>query len=59
MTMSSDLGSVFFGTDFASAVDNNDYAQGAARYQTNGQIISSGWMMEMQLLETELVYLHL
>jgi hypothetical protein len=43
MTMSSDLGSVFFGTDFASAVDNNDYAQGAARYQTNGQIISSGW----------------
>ena len=44
MTMSSDLGSVFFGTDFASAVDNNDYAQGAARYQTNGQIISSGWV---------------
>jgi hypothetical protein len=43
MTMSSDLGSVFFGTDFASAVDNNDYAQGAARYQTNGQIITSGW----------------
>jgi len=43
MTMSSDMGSVFFGTDFASAVDNNDYAQGAARYQTNGQIISSGW----------------
>jgi hypothetical protein len=42
--MSSDLGSVFFGTDFASAVDNNDYAQGAARYQTNGQIISSGWV---------------
>jgi len=43
LTMSSDMGSVFFGTDFASAVDNNDYAQGAARYQTNGQIISSGW----------------
>jgi hypothetical protein len=43
MTMSTDMGSVFFGTDFASAVDNNDYAQGGARYQTNGQIISSGW----------------
>ena len=43
MTMSTDLGSVFFGTDFASAVDNNDYTQGGARYQTNGQIISSGW----------------
>jgi len=37
------MGSVFFGTDFASAVDNNDYTQGGARYQTNGQIISSGW----------------
>jgi hypothetical protein len=44
MTMSSDLGSVYFGTDFASAVDDTDYAQGAARYQTNGQIISSGWV---------------
>jgi len=43
MTMSTDMGSVFFGTDFASAVDNNDYTQGGARYQTNGQIISSGW----------------
>ena len=43
MTMSTDMGSIFFGTDFASAVDNNDYAQGGARYQTNGQIISSGW----------------
>jgi len=43
MTMITDMGSVFFGTDFASAVDNNDYAQGGARYQTNGQIISSGW----------------
>ena len=43
MSMSSDLGSVYFGTDFASAVDDTDYAQGAARYQTNGQIISSGW----------------
>jgi hypothetical protein len=42
MTMSTDMGSVFFGTDFASAVDNNDYTQGGARYQTNGQIISSG-----------------
>ena len=44
MSMSSDLGSVYFGTDFASAVDDTDYAQGAARYQTNGQIISSGWV---------------
>jgi len=44
MTMSSELGSVYFGTDFASAVDDTDYAQGAARYQTNGQIISSGWV---------------
>ena len=43
MTMSTDMGSVFFGTDFASAVDNNDYTQGGARYQTNGQIITSGW----------------
>ena len=42
MTMSTDMGSVFFGTDFASAVDNNDYAQGGARYQTNGLILTTG-----------------
>jgi hypothetical protein len=42
-TFSTGLGSVFFGTDMTSAVDSIDYTQGAARYQTNGQIISSGW----------------
>jgi len=42
MTMSTDMGSVFFGTDFTSAVDNNDYAQGGARYQTNGLILTTG-----------------
>ena len=42
-TFSTGMGSVFFGTDMTSAVDSIDYTQGAARYQTNGQIISSGW----------------
>jgi len=34
-TFSTDMGSVFLGTDFASAVDLNDYAQGSGPYANN------------------------
>ena len=44
MTFSSDLGSVYFGTDFASAVDDMDYAQGAANWRNGGQLMSAGWV---------------
>ena len=41
LTVSSDMGSFFTGSDFASAVDSYDGAQGAGRYSGGGRILTS------------------
>jgi hypothetical protein len=41
LTVSSDLGSFYTGSDFASAVDDMDGAQGAGRYSGGGRILTS------------------
>ena len=41
LTVSSDMGSFFTGSDFASAVDSFDGAQGAGRYSGGGRILTS------------------
>ena len=43
MTLSSDVGSVYFGTDFSSAVDDMDGAQGAGKYAGGGRILGGSW----------------
>lgn len=43
MTLSSDVGSVYFGTDFSSAVDDMDGAQGAGKYAGGGRIMAGSW----------------
>ncbi|MFL2899171.1 MAG: porin [Candidatus Pelagibacterales bacterium] len=43
LTVSSDMGSFFTGSDFASAVDSMDGAQGAGRYSNGGRILSPNW----------------
>ena len=43
MTLSSDVGSVYFGTDFSSAVDDMDGAQGAGKYAGGGRIMGGSW----------------
>jgi hypothetical protein len=44
LTVSSDMGSFYTGSDFASAVDDMDGAQGAGRYSGGGRILDAGWI---------------
>jgi len=43
LTVSSDMGSFYTGSDFSSAVDDMDGAPGAGRYSGGGRILAGSW----------------